>query len=79
MDLEQLKMIKDVAPDARGRVQLGDLAKGVSKYRIFKDKHDRLVLEPYVDIPKQAYSKIAKGLKEFDAGKGEPISWNEWE
>ena len=35
-----------VRPDAKGRVTLGALAKGVSSYRISKEADGRLLLEP---------------------------------
>lgn len=37
-------------PDSKGRIALGDLAKGVSSYRVHKDQEGNIVLEPYVEI-----------------------------
>jgi hypothetical protein len=39
-----------VRPDAKGRIALGALAKGVSSFRVHQE-NGRLILEPYVEIP----------------------------
>lgn len=44
------KNVKILHPDAKGRVTLGALAKGISSYRMTQDDQGRLVLEPYVEI-----------------------------
>ncbi len=44
------KNIKILHPDAKGRVTLGALAKGISSYRMTQDDQGCLVLEPYVEI-----------------------------
>ncbi len=41
---------KILHPDAKGRVTLGAIAKGISSYRMVQDNQGRLVLEPYVEI-----------------------------
>jgi len=38
-------------PDAKGRVNLGDLAKGVSSYRVNISENGNLILIPYAEIP----------------------------
>ena len=38
-------------PDAKGRLNLGDLAHNVSSYRIKKGENGTLVLTPYSEIP----------------------------
>jgi hypothetical protein len=38
-------------PDGKGRINLGDLASGVSSYRIMVEDHGKLVLTPYAEIP----------------------------
>lgn len=38
-------------PDAKGRVNLGDLAKGVSSYRVNVSENGNLILIPYAEIP----------------------------
>ncbi len=64
---------KMVRPDAKGRITLGHLAEGVSSFSITKDKDNRLILEPYTEIParekwlfdnKLALKKVRQGIKE---------------
>ena len=38
-------------PDAKGRVNLGDLAQGVSSYRVNIGENSKLTLTPYAEIP----------------------------
>lgn len=38
-------------PDAKGRINLGDLAEGVSSYRVNIGENGKLTLTPYVEIP----------------------------
>jgi hypothetical protein len=38
-------------PDAKGRINLGDLAQGVSSYRVHKADNGNLILTPYAEIP----------------------------
>jgi hypothetical protein len=38
-----------VRPDAKGRIALGALAKGVSSFRV-QEENGKLILEPYVEI-----------------------------
>ena len=38
-------------PDAKGRVNLGDLAQGVSSYRVNRGENGTLTLTPYAEIP----------------------------
>jgi hypothetical protein len=40
-----------VRPDAKGRVNLGDFAQGVSSYRIRCGENGELTLTPYAEIP----------------------------
>jgi len=68
---------KIVRPDAKGRIMLGALAKGVSGYVLTETKDHRLILDPRVEIPasekwlfdnKTALKKVERGLQ--DAAKG---------
>lgn len=72
---------KKVKPDSKGRITLGKLAEGVSSYAIKKDKHNRIILEPYTEIPvrekwvyenKKVHNKLKRGIK--DAGEGKASS-----
>ena len=38
-------------PDAKGKVNLGELAAGVSSYRVAIGEHGTLTLTPYAEIP----------------------------
>ncbi len=67
-----------VRPDAKGRVALGALAKGVSSFRVHKEKDGKLVLEPFVEIPErerwlyknpEALAMVEQGLRESAEGK----------
>ena len=70
--------IKTVHPDAKGRIALGALAKGISSFQIMEDKDGRIILEPLVEIPareqwlfknKEAMQQVQKGLKDSAKGK----------
>ncbi len=62
-----------VRPDSKGRITLGTLAAGISGFLITKDKEDRLILEPFTEIParekwlfenKLALQKVTQGIKD---------------
>ena len=38
-------------PDSKGRINLGELATGVSSYRVTVGDHGKLTLTPYAEIP----------------------------
>ncbi|MEY3238035.1 MAG: hypothetical protein RI883_2136 [Bacteroidota bacterium] len=38
-------------PDAKGRINLGEIARNVSSYRITVETNGQILLEPYVEIP----------------------------
>ncbi len=40
-----------VRPDAKGRINLGELAAGVSSYRVNISENGNLTLTPYTEIP----------------------------
>ncbi len=65
-------------PDAKGRIALGALAKGVSSFRVHQEESGRVVLEPFVEIPErerwlyknpEALAMVEQGLKEYGEGK----------
>ncbi|MDF3054631.1 MAG: hypothetical protein K0Q74_538 [Gammaproteobacteria bacterium] len=69
------KMIK---PDARGRVLLGRLTEGVSSFSVTVDADNRIILEPYTEIPvrekwlfdnKNALKKVKNGIKDSALGR----------
>jgi hypothetical protein len=70
---------KMVRPDSKGRITLGHLAEGVSGFLIIKSKKsNRLILEPYAEIParekwlfdnKRALESVKKGIRQSAAGQ----------
>ncbi len=69
---------RTLRPDSKGRIALGDFAKGISSFRISQEKDGRLILEPFREIPVRetwlyenpaALAKVRKGLKDADEGK----------
>ena len=69
---------KVLRPDSKGRVALGELARGVSSFRITVDEHRRIVLEPYAEVPatekwlfdnSEALASVKRGLADSAAGK----------
>ena len=73
-----VKELKTVRPDAKGRITLGHLADGVSSYLVSKDKYNRIILEPRVEIPAKdkwifennaALRQVKRGLEDSAAGR----------
>ncbi len=69
---------KTLRPDAKGRIALGQLAKGVSSFHVSIDKKQRIILEPFAEIParekwllanKEALSSVLRGIDESGKGK----------
>jgi len=69
---------RTIRPDAKGRINLGDMAKGVSGFRVEIDKDRRIILEPLVEIPareqwlyknKLAIKRIRRGVQDAADGK----------
>ena len=69
---------KVVRPDSKGRVCLGKLAEGVSSFRVTVDDHQRIVLEPYAEIPARekwlfenaaARDSVGRGLADVAEGR----------
>ena len=70
--------IKTVRPDLKGRITLGELAKGVSGFRIVVANEQQIILEPLVEIPacekwllenKTALKQVKKGMENSAKGK----------
>lgn len=64
---------KNIKPDTKGRICLGILAKNVSSYHVTIDQQERIILEPFVEIParekwlfanKSALKQVKKGLQD---------------
>ena len=64
---------KTVSPDAKGRITLGNLAKGVSGFNMIVDEEHRIILEPLVEVParekwlyenKKTLKQVQQGLSD---------------
>lgn len=67
-----------VRPDAKGRITLGKLAKGVSSFAVTEREDHSIVLEPYAEVPArekwlfenpEALASVKQGLKDAAEGK----------
>ena len=65
-------------PDAKGRITLGPLARGISSFVVSKEDDGRLLLEPYKESPAReawlfenpaAIGKVRQGLNDAAAGR----------
>jgi len=45
---------KMVRPDSKGRITLGRLAAGISGFSVTVDKGNKIILEPYAEIPQKS-------------------------
>ncbi len=70
-----------IRPDAKGRITLGSLARGVSSFQASVDSSGRIILEPFAEIParekwlfenKDALGAVRDGLSQ--AAEGRTIS-----
>ena len=43
--------VQTVRPDAKGRITLGTLARGISSFQVTVDAGGRIILEPFMEIP----------------------------
>jgi len=67
-----------IRPDAKGRIALGALARGVSSFQATVDSEGRIILEPFAEIParekwpfdnKEALNAVREGIAQSAAGK----------
>jgi hypothetical protein len=70
--------IVTIRPDAKGRVALGALARGVSSFHATVDSSGRIILEPFAEIParekwlfenKEALNAVHQGLTQAANGE----------
>ena len=66
-----------VRPDAKGRITLGKLAKGISSYRIHSEEGGKIVLEPFVEIPAREHwiFQNPQALEHFDSIRNRTLSF----
>ena len=70
---------KILRPDAKGRVCLGNITKGISGYKAKVDEStNEIILSPYVEIPareewlyknKEALNSVMRGIEDSKAGR----------
>ena len=65
-------------PDAKGRITLGTLARGISSFQVSVEPSGRILLEPFAEIParekwlfenKEALSAVRTGLRQAAQGR----------
>ena len=70
--------IQQLRPDAKGRINLGKLAQGVSSFRVTRTDDGNIILEPFTEIPARekwlfnndvALRAVKAGLEQVAAGK----------
>jgi len=69
---------KLLRPDSKGRIALGELARGVSSFRVTVDAEHRIVLEAFTEIPLRekwlfdnadALASVKRGSSDSAAGR----------
>ncbi len=72
------RAVKTVRPDSKGRITLGNLAEGISSFAISRDEKNRIILEPFVEVPareqwlfknKTALNQVKQGLDDAASGR----------
>lgn len=72
------QVITQLRPDAKGRIALGKLAKGISSFRARQMEDGNILLEPFAEIPARekwlfdnpkALKAVHKGLNQAADGK----------
>lgn len=67
-----------IRPDAKGRITLGALARGISSFQATVDSSGRIILEPFAEIParekwlfenKGALAAVREGLTQAAEGQ----------
>lgn len=70
--------VKKIKPDSKGRISLGVLSKNVSSFSVEVIDNGKIVLTPFVEIPKEelwlfnnkeALKSVLTGIEEAKAGK----------
>lgn len=80
------KALKKLIPDDRGRITLGEVARGVSSYTASIAADGTITLTPMVEIParerwlwenKKALSAVRRGLEQSAKGETKPLDLSE--
>lgn len=70
--------VKKIKPDSKGRISLGILSKNVSSFDVEVIDNGKIVLTPFVEIPKgelwlfnnkEALKSVLTGIEDAKAGK----------
>ena len=73
-----MDQVIQLRPDAKGRINLGKLAKGVSSFRAHRTEDGNIILEPFTEIPTRekwlfdnetALRAVKAGLEHAAAGQ----------
>ena len=73
-----MDQIIQLRPDAKGRINLGKLAEGISSFRARRTADGNIILEPFTEIPARekwlfsneaALGAVKAGLENATAGK----------
>jgi len=76
------QIIQRLRPDAKGRINLGKLAQGVSSFRARREENGNIILEPFAEIPicekwlfdnEGALGAVKAGLDQAAAGQTRPL------
>ncbi|MEX0914457.1 MAG: hypothetical protein WD397_04645 [Wenzhouxiangellaceae bacterium] len=77
-----MDQIIQLRPDAKGRINLGKLAQGVSSFRARRTEDGNIILEPFTEIPARekwlfdnevALGAVKAGLEQAAAGQTRPL------
>jgi len=73
-----MDQIIQLRPDAKGRINLGKLAEGISSFRAHRTEDGNIILEPFTEIPARekwlfdneaALGAVKAGLENAAAGQ----------
>lgn len=73
-----MNQIIQLRPDAKGRINLGKLAEGISSFRAHRTEDGNIILEPFTEIPARekwlfdneaALDAVKAGLENAAAGQ----------
>lgn len=76
------QIIQQLRPDAKGRINLGKLAYGVSSFHAHRMEDGRIILEPFTEIPARekwlfdnpaALNAVKAGLNQAASGETREI------
>lgn len=82
------KLVKTVRPDSKGRITLGNLLRGVTSVRVTVDDEERIILEPFTEVPKreawlyenpESLERVRNGIRQAAEGNVREVgSFSNW-